>query len=83
MIATQIDRTTDSWKGNKAGKAPAKQNVAPKSQNALAQDMNKLAVSQQPTSRSKGLDVLAEYRKKSRKPAANFVVIGMAKINIS
>ena len=72
---------TDSWKGNKAGKAPAKQNAARKVENGLAQDMNKLIVSQQPTSKSKGVDVLAEYRRTARKPAANFVVIGMTKIN--
>ncbi|CAG7930556.1 unnamed protein product [Penicillium olsonii] len=63
-------------KGLKSKTAPSKSTGDKKGQSELAGGMKDLSVEDKVTVKSKNLDVLAEYKKSTRKKSANFVVIG-------
>lgn len=62
--------TTDAALGAKAGKKGVDVNTA-------TQGVAALKVEEAPKTKSKNLDVMAEYKKSTTKSGANFVVIGM------
>lgn len=67
-------------------KNKTKRTVASKSpgkNNDVADAIGQLSVQETAKVKSKNIDVLAEYHKSERKKAANFVVIGMGKLETS
>ena len=62
---------TDDLLGTKATKSSTGGEIR-----AVTNVLSDVAISEAPKLKSKNLDVLAEFKKTKKKPAANFVVIG-------
>ena len=63
--------STDDLLGTKATKSSNGIEIK-----AVADALSDVAISEAPKLKSKNLDVLAEFQRTKKKPAANFVVIG-------